>query len=237
MNEALKTKYAHIANALAERYGYPTWRQHLPPVEELVNCILSQSTSDTNRDKGYDALIARYPNWETVRDCDVDELIATIRPAGLANQKAPRIQEALRYITEKQGKITLDFLAEMTPAEAREWLTKIHGVGAKTASIVMLFAFGKPAFPVDRHVHRVCQRLGLISEKTSADAAHEILEAIVPENAYYQAHLNIIQHGRTVCQARQPLCERCPLTAWCDYYQKSGQKSRKTVGKDRSVQA
>src|SRR5215813_1644780 len=212
-----RKKYGEIATRLSARYGFPTWRQELPPVAELVNCILSQSTSDINRDKGYDALIKRYPTWEGVRDAPADEVIATIRPAGLAHQKGPRIQNTLRYITEQCGSITLDFLADMKIEDAKAWLTKISGIGPKTAAIVLLFAFNKPAFPVDTHVHRVSQRLGLIGPKTTADQAHPALEAIVPQDTFYQAHLNIIQHGREICQARKPNCEICPLTDLCDY--------------------
>jgi endonuclease III len=217
--DAVRHKYQMIASLLSERYGYPTWRQHLAPVDELVNCILSQSTSDRNRDIGYDALIARFPTWEAVRDAETAEVIEAIRPAGLANQKGPRIQEVLRQITRERGKITLDFLAEMDIDAAKRWLTSLNGVGPKTAAIVLLFAFNKAAFPVDTHVHRVSQRLGLIGPKTTADQAHAILESIVPSESFYQAHLNIIQHGRTICQARRPLCEQCPLTSWCSYYQ------------------
>jgi endonuclease-3 len=160
--DALQWKQKRIAAALAEVYGAPTWRQHLPPVDELVSTILSQSTSDTNRDMGFDALKARFPTWEAVRDAPPHEVIAAIRPAGLANQKGPRIQAALRLLTERAGSITLDHLKDMPIEEARAWLTSINGVGPKTAAIILCFAFGRPAFPVDTHVHRVTGRLGLI---------------------------------------------------------------------------
>jgi endonuclease-3 len=216
---SLQTKYQHVAAALAARYGFPAWRQHLPPVDELVDCILSQSTSDTNRDMAFALLKGRFPSWEAVRDAPVEQVVEAIRPAGLANQKGPRIQEVLREITRQRSSITLAFLEQMRVDEARQWLTSLHGVGPKTAAIVLLFAMNKPAFPVDTHVHRVSQRLGLIGPKVSAEQAHPLMEAIVPPDRYYQAHLNIIEHGRKVCQARKPQCEQCPLTAWCDYYQ------------------
>jgi endonuclease-3 len=151
-------------------------------------------------------------------------VIETIRLAGLAHQKGPRIQEALRYIERERGAITLDFLAEMDVDAAKAWLTGINGVGPKTAAIVLCFAFNKPAFPVDTHVHRVTQRLGLIGPKTTAEQAHAVLESIIPPSNYYAGHLNLIRHGREICQARRPLCERCLLTAWCDYYRNTGAK-------------
>jgi endonuclease III len=211
--------FAHINQRLTEGYGYPAWRQHLPPVDELVSTILSQATSDINRDKGFDALKARYPDWEAVMDATVEEITATIRSAGLAHQKAPRIKESLQYLSEKTGKISLDFLNDMPVPAAKSWLTSMAGIGPKTAAIILCFAFNKPAFPVDTHVHRVTQRLGLIDLKTSADKAHDEMEAIVPPQDYYAAHLNIIRHGREVCKARNPLCQKCFLTEHCHFYQ------------------
>lgn len=220
-----REKYRVIARLLEQTYGYPTWRQHLAPVDELVCTILSQNTSDTNRDRGYTALCERFPTWEAVRDAPAAAVIDAIRPAGLANQKGPRIQAALRYLTEQQGAITLDFLNDLALDEARAWLTSIHGIGPKTAAIILLFAFNRPAFPVDTHVHRVTGRLGLIGPKTTAEQAHVELEAIIPPDEYYPAHLNLIRHGREICHARRPRCEICPLAAHCDYFQ----RQRKTA--------
>ena len=214
-----RAKYQIIARLLEDLYGYPAWRQHLAPVDELVCTILSQNTSDINRDRGFEALRERFPTWETVRDAPVDEVIDAIRPAGLANQKGPRIQAALRYVTEQQGEISLDFLNDLPLEEAKAWLTEIHGIGPKTAAIILLFAFNRPAFPVDTHVHRVTRRLGLIDPKTTAERAHVELEAIVPPDEYYPAHLNLIRHGREICHARRPRCEICPLAPHCDYFQ------------------
>lgn len=221
-----REKYQIIARILADTYGYPTWRQHLAPVDELVCTILSQNTSDTNRDRAYTALCARFPTWDAVRDAPLEAVIDAIRPAGLANQKAPRIQAALRYLTEQQGTITLDFLNDMSLDEARAWLTGINGIGPKTAAIILLFAFNRPAFPVDTHVHRVTRRLGLIGPKTTAERAHAELEAIIPPEDYYPAHLNLIRHGREICHARNPRCAICPLAPHCDYYQGQRQAAK-----------
>jgi endonuclease III len=217
--ERRRAKYEPVAAALAEMYGVPQWRKDTPPMDELVNCILSQNTNDTNRDRGYDALKARYPTWQDVVDAPADELIDTIRVAGLANQKGPRIQEVLRIIQAEQGDYNIDFLNDLPLDEAKAWLTSLPGVGPKTAAIVLCFAFGRPAFPVDTHVHRVSRRIGFVPDNTSADKAHPIMEAIVPPDDYYAFHINLIQHGRSICQARNPRCERCPLTEYCDYYQ------------------
>ena len=208
-----------IHQKLVEFYGYPDWRNPLPPLDELVSTILSQNTNDVNRDRAFDALIARYSSWEEVRDADEQDVIDTIRPAGLANQKGPRIQKILRQITEQKGSLDLSFLGEMQTEDARQWLLQFKGVGPKTAAIVLQFSLGKPAFPVDTHVYRVTGRIGIRPEKMSADQAHIYLEELLPEETYYPAHLNIIRFGREICHARKPACEQCPLNGMCDFYE------------------
>ena len=214
----LKQKYRRVSSTLSTEYGYPEWRQHLPPVDELVSTILSQNTSDTNRDRAFDELKARFPDWESVRDGEPEAVVEAIRPAGLSNQKGPRIQAALRYLTDTQGRITLDHLQDMTVEDAKAWLIAIKGIGPKTAAIILLFAMNRPAFPVDTHVHRVTGRLGLIGPNTTAEQAHVDLEQIVSPDDYYAFHLNVIRHGRQVCSARNPKCEVCLLQEDCDYF-------------------
>ncbi len=190
-------------------------------MDELVSCILSQNTSDINRDRGFARLKERFETWEAVHFADTDELIDAIRPAGLSRQKAPRIQNALQKIYEKAGDYNIDFLNDMPIGAARDWLIALKGVGPKTAAIVLCFAYGRPAFPVDTHVYRTGKRIGFLPEKISANDAHPVMEAIVPPDDYYQFHIHLIQHGRDTCHARKPACERCPLTADCDYFQTS----------------
>ena len=211
-----------LALAVHERllafYGYPQWRTPLPPLDELVSTILSQNTNDTNRDRAFDALRARYPTWEAVRDADEQSVIETIRPAGLANQKGPRIQKVLREITAQRGEVDLSFLEEMSAEEATEWLLQFKGVGPKTAAIVLQFSLGKPSFPVDTHIYRLSGRLGLRPPKMSAERAHQHLASLFPPEAYYPVHLNLIRLGREICQARRPDCDICPLKDLCAYY-------------------
>lgn len=216
--EALQEKYMTVHTLLVEAYGQPTWRQHLPPVDELVSTILSQNTSDVNRDKAFEALKEKYNGWQELMESPEEEVVETIRPAGLANQKGPRIQGALRQVREESGDLSLDFLSEMPLEEAKAWLTDIKGVGPKTAAIVLLFAFGRPAFPVDTHVHRVTGRIGLIGPKVTADKAHKMLENIGDPDTFYAFHLNVIKHGREICTARNPKCPRCVLRNCCNYY-------------------
>jgi endonuclease-3 len=201
-----------------EAYGSPEWRKPLPALDELVSTILSQNTNDVNRDRAFNALKERFPTWEDVRDAEPQLVVDTIRPAGLANQKGPRIQEALDVITEERGALDLEFLKDLPSEEVKAWLLKLNGVGPKTAAIVMQFSLGLPAFPVDTHIHRISGRLGLRGPKDSAEAAHTILAELFQPESYYSAHLNLIRHGREVCYARNPACDRCVLQDLCPYY-------------------
>ncbi len=207
-----------VHQALLDKYGYPEWRSPLLPLDELVSTILSQNTNDTNRDRAYRALRDKFPTWEAVRDAPTQAVIDAIRTAGLANQKGPRIQAVLRQITAEVGSLNLDFLRGLPPDEARQWLLKFHGVGPKTAAIVLQFSLDKPAFPVDTHIYRVTGRLGLRPDKMSVEQAHEHLAKLLPPEAYYPAHLNFIRLGREICHARRPNCPQCFVKEYCDYY-------------------
>jgi endonuclease-3 len=198
-------------------YGEPIWRNPLPPVDELVSTILSQNTNDVNRDRAFNALRARFPAWEAVRDAPTVDVIEAIRPAGLGNQKGPRIQQVLREISAERGSLDLSFLMDLPLEEARTWLTKFNGVGPKTAAIVLCFSLGRPAFPVDTHVYRVTGRIGLRPMQMSVEAAHVHFETLFPPETFYAAHLNIIRLGREICHARKPNCAACPLRKICDY--------------------
>ena len=206
-----------IHERLFEFYGEPIWRNPLPAIDELVSTILSQNTNDINRDRGFNALRAKFGTWEEVRDAQTADVVNAIRPAGLANQKGPRIQQVLRSITEERGSLDLSFLEKLTVDEARAWLTRFNGVGPKTAAIVLCFSLNKPAFPVDTHIYRVTGRIGLRPEKMTVEQAHPYLESLFPPETYYAAHLNLIRLGREICQARRPRCEVCPIVKLCDY--------------------
>ena len=213
----LAQRAVKVHEKLLEFYGEPVWRNPLPAIDELVSTILSQNTNDVNRDRGFDALVAKFPTWEEVRDANSDEVIESVRVAGLANQKGPRIQEVLKAITEERGNLDLSFLKKMSVDDARNWLTKFKGVGPKTAAIVLCFSLDMPAFPVDTHVYRVTGRIGLHPERMSVEQAHPYLESLFPPETYYTGHLNIIRLGREICTARKAMCEKCPLIKLCDY--------------------
>jgi endonuclease-3 len=205
-----------IRDRLRELYGRPVNHPHGDPVHELVKTILSQNTSDTNRDAAYERLRARFNTWEEVRDAPVSEVADAIRPGGLSVTKSPRIQGALRGVGEK---IDLSWLRNAPRDEAIDFLTSLPGVGRKTAACVLLFSFDRPEIPVDTHVHRVGGRLGLFRERASFDEAHdEMLRVVDPEDAY-ELHINLIRHGRLVCRPR-PRCEECALRRMCPYWRR-----------------
>ncbi len=207
-----------VHQRLLDVYGYPEWRDPLPPLDELVSTILSQNTNDVNRDRAFHSLRSQFPTWDAVRDAPEAAVIDAIRTAGLANQKGPRIQQVLREITAQRGTLSLDFLREKTAQEIIDWLLGFKGVGPKTAAIVAQFSLGKPAFPVDTHIYRVSGRLGLRPEKMSVEQAHDHLADCFPPEAYYPAHLNLIRLGREICKARHPDCPLCPIKDLCHFY-------------------
>jgi endonuclease-3 len=157
------------------------------------------------------------PDWAAVEFAPLDELIDAIRPGGLGPQKAPRIQAALRALREARGDYSLEFLGDMSALEARAWLTAIPGIGRKTASVVLLFCFGMPLMPVDRHVERVAKRIGVLPPKADADLAHELFLGMLEPDQMYEAHVNLITHGRETCHAQRPDHERCAIAYRCRY--------------------
>ena len=214
-------KIQKVHAALAECYGYLLeWRPRIDPLSELVLTILSQHTSDVNRDRAFAAMKQRFPTWEEVRDVPTEELAEAIKPGGLSNIKAPRIQSVLRLIWEERGSFDLGFLNEIPLEEAKAWLARFKGVGPKTAACVLMFACGLPALPVDTHVYRVSARIGLIGSRTNPEKAHTVLEEMLEPDQRYTFHINMITHGRQVCRAQRPLCELCVVREWCDYYQR-----------------
>jgi endonuclease-3 len=203
---------------LAGEYGSLPPPRRLDPVSELVLAVLSQNTSDRNSRPAFAALRRHFASWEEMAAASEEEIAEAIRQGGLARIKAGRLKAILEEIERRTGKLDLEFLRALLPAEARAWLRALPGVGPKTAAVVLLFSLGKPALPVDTHVHRVAVRLGLIPPGTTREKAHELLEALVPQAGFYSFHLYLLEHGRRVCRARQPRCPLCPVSSICPSY-------------------
>jgi endonuclease-3 len=203
-----------IRERLRELYGEPVNEPHGEPIAELIKTVLSQHTNDKNRDRAYAALRQRFPSWDEVRDAPLAELVETIRPGGLAQQKAPRIQAILEQLGEHPD---LGWMETAPIEESREYLLSLPGVGRKTAACVLIFTWDLPEIPVDVHVHRVGGRLGLFSEKASFEKAHDEMLAVVPPEDAYEVHVNLIRHGRTICRPK-PRCGECGLRRMCPWY-------------------
>jgi len=207
-----------IHSALLEEHGSPDPPSDMEPVDSIIHTILSQNTADENRDRAWESLLNEFGrDYEAIEEADHDRLADSIRTAGLANQKATRIQDALRTIREHTGgEYSVDFIEDMDVEEARTWLTNIKGIGPKTAGIVLLFRFGKPYFPVDTHCERLAKRFQLISPDTSAEKAHDILSEAVPAEIMYSFHVLLITHGREYCTARNANCDNDVCREFCD---------------------
>ena len=204
-----------INQRLKEYYGEPERPTELTGIEYLVETILSQNTNDINRDKAFKNLQENYDSWEKVENLDRHELIDTIRVAGLGPTKAERIQESLRIVRADQGEYSLEFINDMSIEDGKAWLTEIPGIGPKTAAIILCFHFGKPVMPVDTHVHRISQRLGLVPEGVSRTKSHDLLEERVPNDIKYEFHRLLIDHGRKHCKAQHATCCEGPLADLC----------------------
>lgn len=208
---------AEIVRRLSELYGQPVWRPHGDPMSELILTILSQNTSDANSGRAFMRLRWRFGTWEELLAANPDEIVPAIQTGGLARIKAPRLKGILEEVWARCGSFDMMFLKELPLDEAKTWLRSLPGVGPKTAACVLMFALGRPALPVDTHVHRVAQRLGLVPAKAGAAQAHDILEAILKPDEVYPFHVSLIKHGRRLCRAQRPLCERCPLLDGCPF--------------------
>ncbi len=226
----LKRKARCVYERLINHYGQPSLKRRRDPLSELVMTILSQNTTDTNSGRAYASLREHFPEWREMMEAETSAVEEAIRVGGLANIKAPRIQNILQKLWEERGLLSLDFLEEMSVDEARAYLLSLHGVGPKTAACVLLFSMHMPTLPVDTHVHRVTGRLGLIPAKATPKRTRLLLEGLLPKEAYYPFHLNIILHGRTVCKARKPNCAACPLSPCCDYAQKEAGQDAEAKG-------
>jgi endonuclease-3 len=204
-----------IHDRLQKRFGPLLPPRATDPLEELVLTVLSQHTSDLNAERAYAELHAAYATWDAVVTAPPERIADAIRSGGLANTKAPRIQAILREVREREGSFDLDRLRTMSDDEARAYLTSLPGIGPKTAAVVLSFALGRDAIPVDTHVHRVTVRLGIVPGRASAERADAILHDLVPAGLRTPLHVGLIRLGREICKAPTPRCRLCPLMDLC----------------------
>lgn len=213
---------------LTAEYGPRPLSARRSPMHELISTVLSQRTDWRNEEIAYQELRqlgggepgeGEDVDWDTIAALPAEVLAHAIRASTYPEQKAPRIQATLKAICELRGNYDLNFLADLTPQEGLKWLTALPGVGIKTASLVLLFNFSKPVFPVDTHVHRITSRVGAIPKMGEA-TAHKSLLALLPPDPplLYELHVNLLRHGQKVCSFSDPKCGKCVLRERCDAY-------------------
>ncbi len=216
---ALSARAMQVTERLTEKYGVAQWSKK-DPMSMLVDIILSHRTRDEQTAAAYDNLLKRFGSWEVVRDAPTQEVQDAIANVNFPEVKAPRLQKIMREITEERGNLNLDFLRNLPVEEGAVWLNRFDGVGPKTTACVLLFSCRKAILPVDTHVWRVSIRLGLIGKKVTADNAHALLQALLPNDpqTIYNFHKALLRHGQRVCVYERPRCNQCMITELCDYY-------------------
>ena len=213
-------KVRQIDELLEEYYGRRSQARLKDPLTELVLTVLSQNTNDRNRDRAFEELKKAFPTWQDTAQASPAKLASAIRVGGLAKIKANRILTMLKGIKKAHGEYDLGFLERWPDEKVRDYLVAIDGVGPKTAACVLAFALGRDVMPVDTHVHRVATRLGILPVGHTAEAAHDYFLEFRGGLSLYQLHLNLIEHGRKICRARNPLCGVCRLKRHCHYYRR-----------------
>lgn len=222
--KTLREKVARVVELCEQQRGLLLFPGERDPLPGLVQTLLTHNTTDPNAFAAYDRMLEKYGSWQAIHEAPKEELAATIRIAGLHNQKADRIQALLGFLKETYGEYNADVLKGMEFDEAFETFGHLHGVKHKTLAVVLCFDLGKDVFAVDTHVHRLCTRLGFVPEKYDPVKTFTAMRELVPEGMSHQFHIHLIRHGREVCHSRKPDCEACTLQSECRYYQLSGGK-------------
>ncbi len=216
----LTPRISEVLSRLFDHYGRPSHPGPDNLLGTLVRTILSQNTTRQNTDRAFAQLLDQYgADWDRIRRAPTQEIANTIEVAGLAGQKAPRIQQVLHYLHGEREDYSLAFLRQWEVDRAREYLVGFKGVGPKTAAFTLMNAAGMPLFPMDTHIFRICERLGWLDESPSSDQAHSKMRGAIPDDQHYPAHVVMVRHGREVCHARGPDCNSCPLVDICQHGQ------------------
>lgn len=216
-----KRKFIIKCNSLLiKHFGIPPRNKKLPdPLDMLIATILSQNTNDNNSYKAYQNLKSRYKSWNELVNVKRVTIESVIRVAGLAKQKSRTIKKLIAELNKKND-LSLQSIKNLDSNRAIEQLCNFHGVGTKTASCVLLFAFNRNVCPVDTHVHRTTNRISIVSEK-SPDKTFFTLNNNFPNKIAHSFHTNLIRLGREICTPTKPNCGICPLLKICNYPDKN----------------
>jgi endonuclease III len=217
----MKKKIKKINQLLIDYFGIPQKAIKNPnPLDTIIGTILSQNTNDSNSYRAYTNLKNNFRNWDELALLTPSKIEKYIRIAGLGKQKSKAIYELLQSLKMKNKKISLDHIKTKTDDEILTELTSYNGVGVKTASCVLLFSLGRNVCPVDTHVHRILNRVGVVETKTPEKTFSEIFSKN-PEGTAHSFHTNLIKLGREVCKPSTPNCSICPLLIICSYPEKN----------------
>ena len=222
-----KRKILKLTDRLLSRFGKPKRTKRSNLLDSLVETLLSQSTTDHNRDLAFNSLKKTFTSWDEIADAPQTALARAIRSAGLGNQKAGRIRDFLRWLREDREQLCLEFLHHETDDFAVRYLTRHKGIGIKTAYVTLMLASNRDLFPIDVHIHRIMIRLGIISEKTTPEKSHPVLAPLIPKGRAHELHMNMLNFGRTICTARNPKCNVCDLRRMCSFYKEKNPKKPK----------
>ena len=217
----MKNKINKINQLLVKLFGIPYRPEKLPnPIDALVATILSQNTNDKNSFQAYKNLKKKYKSWQELTDAPRNKIEHTIRVAGLGKQKSAAIKNFLVTLKKNNGSLNLHYLKKMPDDEILNELTSIKGIGVKTASCVLLFSLDRNVCPVDTHVHRTLNRIGIVKTKTPDKTFEQIVKNL-PEGTAHQFHTNLIKLGREICKPAKPLCSICPIMKLCKFKKKN----------------
>lgn len=213
----MKRKILAINKKLIQRFGLPERRKkNQDPVDMLIATILSQNTNDKNSYKAFRNLKEKFNSWEKTAEQPRIKIEKQIKIAGLGKQKSTAIKNFLSSIKKEKGQVSLNYLKDFSNDDILSELTRFDGVGVKTASCVLLFSLKRNICPVDTHVHRTLNRIGLVNTKTPDKTFLEIKDKI-PEGTAHSFHTNLIRLGREICKPAKPNCSICPLLKICNY--------------------
>ncbi|MGB5286850.1 MAG: endonuclease III [Ignavibacteriaceae bacterium] len=226
----MKDKINKINQLLVRHFGIPYRPKRLPgPIDALIATILSQNTNDKNSYQAYQNLKKKYKSWQKLADAPRKKIEQTIRVAGLGKQKSATIKIFLTTLKKNNVSLNLTDLNTLPDEEILNDLTSIKGIGVKTASCVLLFSLDRNVCPVDTHVHRTLNRIGIIKTNTP-DKTFEKINGKLPEGIAHQFHTNLIKLGREICKPSKPLCSVCPLLKICKFRKKNLENVDKKSG-------
>ncbi len=217
----MKEKLSEINSLLIEYFGIPRRKKTKPnSLDILIGTILSQNTNDKNSYKAYKNLKSKIKSWDDILKINSSSLEKIIKVAGLGKQKAAAIKSLIKELKYSQGRVSLGYLSKFDNDSMIEELIKFKGVGVKTASCVLLFSLHRNVCPVDTHVHRILNRVGVVNTN-QPDKTYYLIKDHIPQNSGHTLHTNLLRLGREFCLPSNPKCSICPIEKICNYTSKN----------------